>query len=144
VSRKVALPRIGKFTGKLDAESLAKELALFEQALITKLQGDDQQEFGPIVPTATITDAIYNARPWEIARIDPTGGSKAVILPDPLLPTSRGAWIGVKNASNSTNVIVVSALNSTVDGASSVTLNIAWQFVWLYATTHGWETSTKL
>lgn len=136
-TREVAFPRIGSFDPK-DPESVQRALALFESRLMVHLRDRAQRSFGPFERTSRQT-ASCNARPWQLVRVDPSGGALNVILPAITDPTAKVSWIGVKNISASTNAITVAALGTTIDGSASFVMNTARQFQWFYAGDDEWE-----
>jgi len=139
VKQSTPLAKIGMFDPK-DPESLKRALSLLEGSAQKKAQGDDQHAIYTITTKQTGT---YNARAWDIARMDTTAAACFVVLPDPL--KCLNAWIGVKFAAGVTNfTVTVTCVNATIDAASSYVLNIARQIVFFYATTDGWERGSTL
>lgn len=131
-----ALLKVAKFTPE-DPEAFARQLARFAQALASKDHDSDHEP--PVTITPDKKKATYNARLWEVTRVDPTAGAVAIVLPAVTGLGVVGSWLAVKNATASTNNIVVSAVGATIDGAASFTMNVARQFIWFYATPDGWE-----
>jgi hypothetical protein len=139
VNRAAALPKLGLFDPK-DPVALGRALALYENNVAAYLRDRATAAFGPFEQTAKQT-ATYNARPWQIVRVDPTAGAVTILLPSLTASGAKDAWVVVKNASASTNLINVLALNAKIDGGASIVLSTAWQSVWFYAATDQWETA---
>lgn len=139
MNRSTPIAKIGQFRPD-DPTSLSRALSLLESSSQRKAQGDDQQ---PIYTLTLKQTGTYNARPWEIARMEPTLANCVVLLPDPL--KALNSWIGVKFATaGSIYTVTVFAVNATIDGAASYVLNISRQIVFFYATTDGWERGSTL
>lgn len=133
------LAKIGEFRTD-DPEMLKRALSLLENSAQKKSQQDAQQ---PVYTVTTKQKGTYNARAWEIARMDTSTGACFVVLPDPL--KNLGVWVGVKFAAGVTNfTVTVTAINSTIDAATSFVLNVARQIVFFYATPDGWERGSTL
>lgn len=133
MSRNVALPRIGKF-----GTDTAQELALFEQSIQTKLRKDDDQEHGPFAITDTVRST-YTAKPWDIVMCDATDGAFSVLLPDPSTPLARGAWIGVKNNSDSLVALTVQPIAGLLDGQPSSRIREPRFFQWFFSDGREWK-----
>lgn len=133
------LAKIGAFQTD-DPQELRRALSLLEGAAQKKAQEDAQRS--PYAVT-TKQKGTYNARPWDLARMDTSTGNCFVVLPDPA--KNLGVWIGVKFAAGVTNfTVTVTAISSLIDGAASYVLNVARQIVFFYATTDGWERGSTL
>lgn len=128
------LAKIGQFSTD-DPAMLKRALSLLEGSAQKKAQHDAEQNPYTISLKKSGT---FTARPWDLVRMDTGTGNCFVVLPDPL--KVLGTWIAVKLASDVvSNTVTVTAINATIDGASSYTLYVARQIVFFYATTDGWE-----
>lgn len=135
MSRNIPFRQISSFAGQ------DPQLALFEQAVATKLLADDAVEYGPF-KISQLQKATCNARAWDIILCDPTQASFSVILPDPRGALVANSWIAVKNDSSSTNSITVRAAIGTIDGAASFVLNTARAFQWFCSNGVEWKKCT--
>lgn len=131
--------RIGRFPAN-DPAAMSRAMALLEGVTQKKAQSDNT------TPPFTVTQkqtGTYNARAWDIARIDPTVAACFVVLPSPL--DNLGAWVYVKYAAGAVNhTVTVSCVNATIDGDATFVLNTPRQIVAFYATTDGWERGSTL
>lgn len=74
--------------------------------------------------TATKTST-YSAAHGEHVRADPSGGTFTITLP---VSDGKGRDITIKNVTSSTNTITIARSSSdTIDGATSATMNLAYQ-----------------
>lgn len=134
MNRGAPLAKIAQFRPE-DPAALTRSLALLETSVQKKSQQDGEQTPYTV---STKQSGTCSARPWDLVRMDTSTGNCFVVLPDPL--KVLGTWIGVKLASDVvSNTVTVTAINATIDGASSYTLYVARQIVFFYATTDGWE-----
>lgn len=140
MNRVGALPKLGVFDSK-DPEALARALALYEGNVTSYLRDRAASAFGPFEKTSKQT-ATYTARPWQIVRVNPTAGPVGVVLPAITAAGVKDCWIGIKNASASTNLITVTPIGAKVDGGATIVLSTAWQFVMLYQVDDGWESAS--
>lgn len=75
-----------------------------------------------------VKTANYNAVIWDLVRCDPSGGTFTVTLPTAVGKTNKR--ITIKNTTNNTTTITIATTGGqTIDGASMVSMTIAYQCV---------------
>lgn len=70
-----------------------------------------------------VQSALYNASYWDMVLVDPTGGAVPIVLPSPA--TVPNVTVGVKNDTDSTNLITITTVSGLIDGVASKQINVA-------------------